>query len=220
MQQGGGDVQDRLATLAAMKQLMGNPMQDLGGLLGLQGAMQDMEQQRLNEERSSRQEDFAQSQLDQSELRRRQDYALAEFAAKQDAKDRGFNREQAARNYELGQRRAAVEERQAAATEERNKLTSEASQREAATGFSPDLHKLLNAAGVISASPMLPPGFGQSLFDALSAETGYDLGGFVSLRAALPGEGRPDPNAPEPGDTEGTVDYLKKGPPLNFDEDL
>lgn len=207
MQQGGGDVQDRLATLAAMKQLMGNPMQDLGGLLGLQSAMQDMEQQRLNEQRSSRQEDFAQRQLDQRELQRRQDFNQQDFANRQAAKDSAARREEAARGYELGQRQVAV-------GEERNRQASEASQREEATGFSPELHKLLIGVDAISRSQMISPSLGQAIFDGLSRETGFELGEFQALGMNLPGaEGglRPNPNAPDPSDREATIEFLKKG---------
>ena len=61
MQRGGG-TQDRLATLGAMKQLMGDPLKDLGGLLSLQKIMQDMDRGAADEARATRSEDFARRQ--------------------------------------------------------------------------------------------------------------------------------------------------------------
>ena len=89
---GEDSVQERLATLAAMKQLMGDPMRDLGGLMSLQRASEESAQGQRDEERAVRQEAFAQDQAawQQREmgLKRRQDYDIGQQAFRMDLANR------------------------------------------------------------------------------------------------------------------------------------
>ena len=117
MQRGGGGTQDRLATLGAMKQLMGDPLKDLGGLLSLQKIMQDMEQSAADEARATRSEDFARQQhqdmLDhqarERHAQRNRDIANHRVAQRRNellAASNEQTRLNADRNYQLAQQEA------------------------------------------------------------------------------------------------------------------
>ena len=153
MQRGGGDTQDRLATLGAMRQLMGDPLKDLGGLLSLQKIMQDMEQSAADEARATRSEDFAKQQhrdmLDhqarERHAQRNRDIANYRVAQRRNellASGNELQRLDADRNYQLALQKARNEQ------EELDALREER--------LGPELVRMLKVGQGLAAAGVLP----------------------------------------------------------------
>ena len=108
---GGGD---QLAKLAAMKEIMGDPLKDLMGLMTLQRAIDQSDQMRKDEERASRQEALAAAKAASDEQAAYRTYSLNYDVAKANfdlAQAKG-KLEEAATTAEIKERQEMVAQRQ------------------------------------------------------------------------------------------------------------
>ena len=118
-QSGSGGVQEQLASLAGIQQLMGDPLKDLAGLMQLQQMSEASAQGPRDEARSMRNEEFAREQAGLREANvdkdRRQRFGIAHAQWKlQDAANQlsqagnEQQRKQAALNYDLEKEKFAA----------------------------------------------------------------------------------------------------------------